>query len=276
MNQQPVNYGNAEARGKIRAWKNKLAERYRVVDAVGRASADRHSPLFAACQNMVRRSSRKGRERAFEKMQQALAPAGGKLETLHLGGKKSWALWSILKPRIPVTVDASDESGFNQFCVTVNYVMAGYLPAFDAVGTMDGFWGLEVPDHALGRGGRAQRARCKPETIIRDAHRNLLDLPATLFSDGLFRCTNAVFSCGLRCWSVPVQNICRRGCLPRRRLPAMQVIASTWIDDNQLHEDPGRAVRQGRARRPAGWMAGWLPRPNTCGKSATPRTAARC
>ena len=185
-----------------------------------------------ACQNMVRRSSRKGRERAFEKMQQALAPAGGKLETLHLGGKKSWALWSILKPRGPVTVDASDESGFNQHCVTVNYVMAGYLPAFNVIGMMDGLWSLEVPDHALGRAVE-RSGYLQPETIIRDAHSNLLDLPASLLNEDslqrefFVRAGAGAFRCKLRVG----EEVSLNGGI------GMQVFAATWIADDKLYED---------------------------------------
>ena len=251
--QQPVVYGNAEARGRIRAWKNKLAERHRVMDAAARA--DKRSPLFTAYRDLALRSSHKGRQRAFEKIEKALAPAGVKLETLHLGGKRSWALWSILKPRGPVTVDAADESGLAQHCVVVDYVMAGYLPAFDAVGTMDGFWGLEVPDHALGRAVE-RSGLLQPETIIRDAHRNLLDLPATLFSDGLLQRGFFVRAGAgaFRCRIFAGEDVSRDGDY------CVQVIASTWIDDNQLHED--QVVLCDKAapgdRLGDGWL---LPRP---------------
>jgi hypothetical protein len=175
MNQQPVNYGNAEARGKIRAWKNQLYKRYQEFRV---AYNGRDSSVNTACLDLVERRSRTGRQRAVDKLQQAFGPAA-KLEKVRHDGKHSYALWSILKPRDPVTVDASDDSGRNQFCVCVNYIMTGYLPHLDAIGKAEGLWTLEVPDHALGR-AIERSGMLHPEVIIRDAHQNLLDLPVQL------------------------------------------------------------------------------------------------
>ena len=148
MPQQPVVYGNAEARGKVRAWKTQLHKKYQIFEAAYRSLNVDNSALNAACFDLVKRKSRIGKERAVERLQKLFGP-GVKLETVRYDRQHSYAVWSILKPREPVTVDAADESGLNQFCVTVNYVMAGRSPK-DGVGCAEGTWTLEVPDHALG------------------------------------------------------------------------------------------------------------------------------
>jgi hypothetical protein len=245
MNQQPVIYANAEVRGKVRTWKNLLQQRYRIFDAAYR-NARLKSVLATNLDNFVYRGSRTGRYRAFKKIQQAFGP-GVKLESLCIDGKHSQALWSILKPRIPVTVDAPDDSGHNQFCVTVNYVMAGYLPGFDRpdyFGYTEGLWTLEVPDHALGRAVE-RSGMLHPETIIRDAHRNLLDLPSNLIiSNGvldtdkhfLVKAGAGAFVCELRCGrDISLDNGF-----------SVSAFVPTWIDDNQLHEDQVPLCEKGK------------------------------
>ena len=65
----------------------------------------------------------------------------------------------------------------------------------------EGLWTLEVPDHALGRAVE-RSGFLHPETIIRNAHRNLLDMPnaALLSSDGSTRFKTPYIKAGLGCF----------------------------------------------------------------------------
>jgi hypothetical protein len=105
------------------------------------------------------------------------------LEGLRLDGNYPIALWSILKPRNAVTVDAAVESGQAQDCVCVNYIIMGRINNTAWIG--EGLWTLEIPDHALGRA--VERSRMFPDTIITNAHHNLLSLAnsAITHEDGI-------------------------------------------------------------------------------------------
>jgi len=166
---QPTVYADAAIRGKLRHWKEKLARQYRAIDRVVGNSA-RLSPVV---EDMVKRGSLRGRHRAFEKIAQELG-AGVVLEGLRLEGDYPVAVWSALKPRESLTVEALVESGLAQNCVTVNYVLAGVEPPGDRFGIMDGLWTLELPDHALGRA--IERSGLLPGALIAEAHHNLLRL----------------------------------------------------------------------------------------------------
>lgn len=61
-----------------------------------------------------------------------------------------------------------------QDCVSVNYSYVGVRDGL--IYTGEGLWTLEVPDHALGRAVKRSRL-LTPETIIREAHRNVLGAP---------------------------------------------------------------------------------------------------
>jgi hypothetical protein len=89
----PVAYGNAEVRGQLRAWKTKLAHGYAAFD---RAYEALDHDLRAAAVDLVKRSSRAGRERALAKIQRAIGP-GPTLEFAHLDGKHPHAVFSILR-----------------------------------------------------------------------------------------------------------------------------------------------------------------------------------
>src|SRR5262249_7856013 len=173
-----VNYGNAEVRGQLRAWKQKLARDYAVFESAFRRLG-KGGDLGALLFDMVR-CGRVGRQRAFEKISRALGP-GAKLETKHLDDKPALVVWSIFCPRGPIwcatpniAPDAA-QMGLSQNCVVVDHVVAGGLPT--GIGAATGSWTLAVPDHALGRAVE-RSGMLHPGTIIREAHVNLLDLPA--------------------------------------------------------------------------------------------------
>jgi hypothetical protein len=125
------------------------------------------------------RCGRVGRQRAFEKINRALG-LGVRLEAKHLDGKAARAVWSIYKPGGAVICDTDAHPALLQDCVTVNYIVAG--AGQRGIGIYDGKWTLEVPDHALGRAVE-RSGMLHPGAIIREAHVNLLELPATVMVD---------------------------------------------------------------------------------------------
>jgi hypothetical protein len=128
----PVTYANAEVRGRLRAWKQKLARDYAVFE---RAYEAPNGDLRDAAVDMVKRDSLVGRQRAFAKIQRAIGP-GVTLELAHLDGKHPHAVFSLFRPRA---------------------------------------------DRALGRA--VERSRfLHPGAIIREAHLNLLALPASVIT----------------------------------------------------------------------------------------------
>ena len=144
-----VTYANAEARGRVRLWKAKLARNYTQFNT---GFAQSHE----LADDMIR-SSRSGRERAFARIKQAFGP-GAILESANLGrNDKSRVIWSIMKPRgsvavidaLPEDTPESKRASLAQDCVTVNYIMVGWLEGRPIMA--EGGWTLEVPDHALGR-----------------------------------------------------------------------------------------------------------------------------
>jgi hypothetical protein len=181
MIKQSVTYGDAETRGRLRQWKKKLAQNYDILEnACERLSPNgKPAPLIV---DMVK-CSRSGRKAAFEKINKALGP-GVTLESVSLGkNNRSLAIWSTLKPRDAVTRTLSDDfsererASLSQNCVTVNYIVIGCIAG--AIQLAEGLWTIEVPDHALGRA--VERSRLlHPGVLIREAHLNLLDLPATV------------------------------------------------------------------------------------------------
>ena len=173
-----VAYSSAEVRGQLRAWKQRLAQNYVAFNtAYGRLH--RGDEAAEVVLDMIK-GSRAGRRLAFAKISKAFGP-GVTAESVSLDKRgQCFAVWSILKPRDAVVVKAnrdiseSERASLAQDCVTVNYVVVGAVEG--RVLVAEGLWTLEVPDHALGRAVE-RSGFLHPETIIRDAHRNLLDMP---------------------------------------------------------------------------------------------------
>jgi hypothetical protein len=102
-----VAYKAAETRGRLRQWKKKLARSYAEFDAAFQQLQG--GKLCQLAGDMVN-GARSTRKRAFEKIHKVLGP-GVTLESVELGrGDRALAIWSILKPRHPVTVVESDGS----------------------------------------------------------------------------------------------------------------------------------------------------------------------
>jgi hypothetical protein len=249
--QQPASYGDAEIRGRLRHWKAKLAQQYRVFDRTYRNP----TALRPICEDFVKRSAAAGRRRAFAKLAAAFG-AGATLEGLRLDGDSPLAVWSILKPREAVTVDADPESGLAQNCVTVNYVVAGVLPDRRGdrhYGLCEGLWTLEVPDHALGR--CMARSGLMPDAIIAAAHHNILRLRRTVVipDNRLDQDRRFLVKAG------PGGFVCHLQSGPDLSLgmqPEVHARSDTWLAADQLHDDQILLVDDGQpgARLGDGWL----------------------
>jgi len=89
-------------------------------------------------------------------------------------------IFSVLMPRESVVADERAPGALLQDCVAVNFFTLGVSlddASADISKIAEGLWTLEVPDHVLGR----IVERSGPQYLqaaIRDAHHNLLQLPA--------------------------------------------------------------------------------------------------
>jgi hypothetical protein len=170
MTQIPATYSDAATRGKLRLWKEAQAKRWRRFDR-----AYRNDAAFFPHIVRIMQSGAVGRRRAFDKICKALGP-GVTLEGVRLEGKWPVAVFSILRPRHSVIIEMEEpDPAMMQNCVTVDYVVVGTIPGiYPNAGKADGFWSIEIPDHALGRA--IERSGMLPDAIIREAHHNILRL----------------------------------------------------------------------------------------------------
>jgi len=134
---------DAQARGRRRVYKQKLAADYAVFDATWRSLNRSQVEDF-----MLKNG--KGRRRIFDRINAAVTRCGGRLEALRRDGKPPLALWAILKPRDAVSVDP-DHKRDDQDCVAVNCFAVGWQPEHPDGLIDEGLWTLEITDHALGR-----------------------------------------------------------------------------------------------------------------------------
>jgi hypothetical protein len=233
-----VTYANPEVRGLLRVWKQKLARDYAAFER-GRALA---GDLRDALVDLVKRSSRAGRERALAKIQRACGP-GVTLELAYLDDKHPHAIFSILRPRDAITIEMPDETrdaergSLMQDCVAVNYFVAGYIPGPpEHFGVAEGLWTLEVPDHALGRA--VERSRfLHPGAIIREGHLNLLALPSSVMNQ---LALGEPDQRGELVKAGPGAFVAHMRAAPDVSLGdayAVHVRVRTWLADDMLHEN---------------------------------------
>jgi hypothetical protein len=217
-------YCDAEIRGRIRLLKQKLAARYRAAESMPRETT------MTLLTNMTMKKN-VGRERAFAKLAAPYLRNGCSLDIRELKGRHPYAVFSRLKPREDIRVDAF----FPQNGIVVEYVVLGCLPRADGPEGVYGYglWTIEVPDHALGRllhrDPRADVVAC-----IMQAHKAalLIDVEAAL----------------------PYVNEDRRFLLPAGRGAfigelvggpdvsanheiIIHVRAHTWVHESELHDD---------------------------------------
>jgi hypothetical protein len=226
-----VSYADAETRGRLRMWKQKLARDYATFRA-----AWRELPRSRLPDNLVNGTG-SARKTALRKIHRALGP-GVTLERADLDTRhRSMALWSILKPRSSVTVytdyeSESERASLAQDCVTVNYMLLANIEG--EVRLCAGLWTLEVPDHALGRA--VERSRfLHPGTIIRDAHLTLLDLPVSVIEQGRLAgpATSTYIKAGAGCFAAQFR-VGRDVSLDNEYAASVRV--RTWLSDGQLYE----------------------------------------
>lgn len=229
--------GDAQARGQIRHWKKKLAERY---DHFLRAYADKNVSTAIAV-DMIKGSGATPR-RALNKLTAAFG-LGAVLEQAEIKKRnQDYALWSILKPRkgiiavdFQIRLTKAEIGSLTQDCVSVNYSYVGVRDGL--IYTGEGLWTLEVPDHALGRA--VERSRLlTPETIIREAHRNVLGAPLK----GARR--NGYIKAGAGCFAVELiggKDVSAGGALQ------FHIRANTWLADDMLGPDQIPIFGEGEA-----------------------------
>jgi hypothetical protein len=217
-NMMPI---NAEARGKVRAWKRRAeTQRLRIERALYETAT-----VKAAVADFVLKSGT-GQHRALSKIVAALP--GATLESCRHAGGPPLAVWSYLKPRVSVAIDPPDPSDA-QGCVTVDYIVAGCLPGLTA-GVADGLWSLEVTDHALGR--LLQRApNADLSAVLTAAHHAALRVQIMEVGQGhpefLLPAGDGCFACTLMACEEEVT----------RNEPQAHIRAGTWLHRDQLHDD---------------------------------------
>ena len=130
--------------------------------------------------------------------------------------------------KIDKSTTESENASLAQDCVTLNYVVVGT----DMINVAEGLWTLEVPDHALGRA--VERSRfLHPEVLIRDAHKNLLELPTSILDRKHINGESFYIKAGAGCFvayfrihpDVSIGKI------------TSSVRVVTWLDNDQLGAD---------------------------------------
>lgn len=226
-----VNYGDAETRGKLRAWKKRLAANYAIFDKAFQAMQSGGPNAVRLLGDMVK-GTKLTRDRAFRTIEKSFGP--GVTREREPLARGSAALWSILKPRDSVTVapspntSASEKASLAQDCVTVEYVLLGTNDGLVCAG----LWTLEVPDHALGRAVE-RSGLLQPGTIIREAHQNLLALPADIKNIDDRNGGNYI-KAGAGCFPfyITVAEDISAG-----SAYSASVKVNTWLDEDQMFED---------------------------------------
>jgi hypothetical protein len=223
--QTSVSYLDAQTRGLIRLWKTQLAERCAIADRVH----ENKQAIFPVVSDMVW-GSRTTRQRAFNKLTALLGP-GVRSESVDITKRGGVTVWSILVPRGSVVdmdkLVASEgrRGSLAQNCVAVNFIVAG--KAGRSITVCEGLWSMEIPDHALGR--LLERSRLpNPEAVIREAHRNLLELPSAVATERL-----RYIKAGPRCF---VGRLMKAEDV-EARATAYFFRVGTWLENSMLGED---------------------------------------
>ena len=135
---------------------------------------------------------------------------------------------------LPEDMPESTRQSAAQDCVTVNYIFVGCLDGMAI--KAEGGWTLEVPDHALGRAVE-RSGLLQPETIIRDAHLNLLDLPDTLAAQQQFTDTKTKGVYIKADAGAFVGHLIVGPDVSLGNQLSAHVQVHTWLSDEQLHDD---------------------------------------
>jgi hypothetical protein len=225
-----VGYADPEVRGRLRQWKQTLRTGYARYNHV---YTQRDTLLYPHIRDFCDKQGKVGRQRAFARLAQRIGATGAVLEGVRLDGRFPIAVWSLLQPRGPVTVEPTDPSD-GQNCIAVNYVLCGRLTDTE-LRVADGIWGLEVPDHALGRLLHRQ-PDAGLDTVLRAAHHAALRLRIeAVIPEGEFEPERQfLLPAG------PGAFVCQLRFGPDRsdgHRPGLHVLARTWLSDDQLRPD---------------------------------------
>lgn len=220
---------NAEARGKLRVYKQQLAAGYQKLNRLF------DNPRLDADLSAMVMKKNIGRMRAYQRVRTTMEPMGLHREYCDLETRSPLLVWSALKPRASVTYPDRDRDDIDpldiQNCVTVNYVLAGQLEP-GHVGLAEGLWSLELQDHALGRLIERNAGGSDLTDCILQAHRALLRISATLVvehykaeRDLVLPAGPGAFICTIRFGNDMMQN----------DETMLHLIARTWVSVGQLH-----------------------------------------
>jgi Fe-S-cluster formation regulator IscX/YfhJ len=136
---------DAEARGKVRMFKQKLDKDYVAIRAFYTTALDTEF-----VRDFVLKKG-KGRQRVFDRINQFLLAHRARPAALRLDGKKPMAAWAFLRPCEAVLADPEDPRD-TQDAVSVNYLFIGWAPHRPGfIFKYANLWSLEVTDHTLGR-----------------------------------------------------------------------------------------------------------------------------
>jgi len=210
---------NAEARGKLRALKAKLATLHRRIEAAIRKDA-----MHALVEEFAMKSG-KGQQRALIKILRALGPGAHQHDIWATG-----ALWVMFKPHKGGAL-ISDDPSDAQDSISANFLLLGEWGE-NRLGAASGPWTLEFKEHALGR-LITRDPGADPVKVMLAANRNILTADYRLSpmaygkgdpfylaaGDGAFVCNFAVAG--------DTQS----------DEPVFSVQASTWLHNDMLAEN---------------------------------------
>ena len=226
---------------------------------------------------MVFRTSLVGRKRSFQKLQKAFG-RNARLEAVQLNSDEPLALWSMLRPRVPVIALPGESSLDREHCIAVYYTLVGKVPEKvpgEGNCMVSGVWGLAVGDHAIGRGLHRSAPSSVWETavtaVLAEAHHNLLrlDCEAVIGTDGkaaansfLLKAGEGAFICVLRL----ARNIQQQGGI------GVLIEAKTWISADMMHANQVPLLANGK---PGDRMVDTLLAPSACRRTVTSEEGKR-
>jgi hypothetical protein len=212
----------AEARGRVRMFKNSLAAPAAQIDAAACSEA-----VYQAAADFVFKKN-KGRARALDRLHRLLRPA---VPQVAIEDDPPMAAWAWLAPSgsLFFSTDIEKDLGLGQDAVLMRYLIAGRSGTNSAT---SGAWTIEVPDHALGR--LLQRCRgADPAAAIWQAHAALMEASTAEVADCVRQersfyllAGNGVFAC--KPMIVRSANVAQALLYARAR---------TWLSSNQLRPD---------------------------------------
>lgn len=222
---------DAEARGKLRAWKTAAGTRYQALKRFEEAS-------FPTAHAFALKSG-KGRLRAFEKLNSGFTRRGAHLEGVQLHGSHPIAVWAVVMPGVSSAPEAENPSDRQNGAVLMA-VLAGRLPRDGILGSV--IWTIETTDHALGRLLQRDRTADIDQVVLAAHHAFLRTSFSTLASgdmmDGeqrfLLPAGAGFFVCDMR---LTKNGGIYSGADVVRECDILSTRARTWLHRDQLPDE---------------------------------------